>query len=155
MIFDFLLGACALKKHSYIVRVFSSSLGMSLVYWLNLFKTHCVLFASRCTARRGQVIFHCLPRFELERARNTLAAYAFSKTRTSRNMLNGAGRTHRNRAIVHKQLAGFSDFNAGLIIMERIKMSCKKFFMTQKSSKIPNFDAVYLRMRIIHGFHLF
>ena len=47
---------------------------------------------------------------------------AFSKTHTSRNVLNGAGRTHRNRAIVYKQLSGFSDFNAGLIIIERIKM---------------------------------
>ena len=46
-------------------------------------------------------------RLELERARNTLAAYAFSKTRTSRNVLNGAGHTHRNRAIVHKHLTGF------------------------------------------------
>ena len=46
--------------YSYIVRVF-----FFLNYWLNLFKTHCILFASTCTARRGQVIFHCLPRFEI------------------------------------------------------------------------------------------
>ena len=29
---------------------------------------------------------------------------------------------HRNRAIFNKQLAGFSDFNEGMIIQERIKM---------------------------------
>ena len=32
---------------------FLQHLGISLVYWLNLFKTHCVLFASTCTARQG------------------------------------------------------------------------------------------------------
>ena len=89
------------------MRVFLPQLGITLVYWLNVFKTHCVLFASTCMARRGQVIVHCLPRFELERARSTLAPYVFSKTRTSHNVRIGAGRTHRNRAIVHKQVAGF------------------------------------------------
>ena len=44
------------------------------------------------------------------------------KTRTSRSVRISAGRTQRNRAIVHKELAGFPDFNAGLIIMERIKI---------------------------------
>ena len=77
-----------------------------------------------CTAGAGQVICYCLPRFELELARSTLANFAFSKTRTSRNVRNGTGRTHRNREIVHKQLAGFSDLNEGLIIRERIKRSC-------------------------------
>ena len=43
------------------------------------------------------------------------------KTRTARNVLNGAGRTHRNRAIVHKQLSGFSDFNAGLLLWKGSK----------------------------------
>jgi len=79
----------------------------------------------------------------LERARNTLAAYAFSKTRTSRNVLNGAGRTHRNRAIVYKQLSGFSDFNGGVDYYRKDQNYLVKIcFMTQKSSKIPNFDAV-------------
>ena len=32
---------------------FLHQLGISLVYWLNLFKAHCVLFTSTCTARRG------------------------------------------------------------------------------------------------------
>ena len=32
---------------------FLHQLGISLVYWLNLFKTHCVLFASTCTAEAG------------------------------------------------------------------------------------------------------
>ena len=104
------------------MRVFLPQLGITLVYWLNVFKTHCVLFASTCMARRGQVIVHCLPRFELERARNTLAPYAFSKTRTSRNVRISAGHTSLNRAIMHKQVAGFSHFNVGLIIRERIKM---------------------------------
>ena len=74
------------------------------------------IYSPVCTRmRRAQVIFHCLPRCELERARSTLATYALSKTRTSRNVRNGAGRTHRNRAIVHQQLTGFSEFNEGLI----------------------------------------
>ena len=78
----------------------------------------------------GQVIFHCLSHFELERARRKTCTLC---------------RTHtRNRAIMHKQVAGFSDFNEGLIIRENIKM-------TQKSSKIPNWCRI--RSGIIHGFH--
>ena len=89
-------------------------------------------------AQQGQVIFHSLPRFYLERVRCTLTTYAFSKTCISRNVLNGAGRTHRNRAIVHKQLARFSDFNAGLIISENDQNDLVKiFFMTQNTSKRP------------------
>ena len=40
-IYLFLYSAC----------LFLPQLGISLVYWLNLFKTHCVLFASRCMAK--------------------------------------------------------------------------------------------------------
>ena len=83
----------------------------------------------------GEVVFHCLPRFELERARNTLEPYAFFKTCTSRNVRNGAGRTYRNRAFMHKQLAGFADFNTGLIISEKDQNDLvKNFFMTQKAT---------------------
>ena len=45
----------------------------------------------------------------------------FPKPAPSRIVRNGAVRTRRNMAIVHKQLAGFSDFMEGLIIRERIK----------------------------------
>ena len=62
---------------------------------------------------------------------------------------NGPGRTHRNRAIVHKQLAGFSNFNAGLIISEKDQNYLVKIFlMTQKSSKRLNVDAVFCRVCI-------
>ena len=33
---------------------FLHQLGISWVYWINLFKMHCVLFTSRCTARRAK-----------------------------------------------------------------------------------------------------
>ena len=100
-----------------------------MVNWLNLFKTHCV---------------SCIPLF------NTLAPYAFSKTRTSRNVRNGSGRTHHNRAVVYKQLAGFSDLNAGSIIRKRIKII---FFTTQSHLKYQMLMQC-IRMRIIHGFRL-
>ena len=47
------------------------------------------------------VIFYCLLHFKLERVRSTLAFYAFSKTRISRNVRNGTGCSHRNSTIVH------------------------------------------------------
>ena len=71
------------------------------------------MHAARGGAKLYSVVYRVL---------STLASYAFFKTRTSRNVRNGAERTHRNRANVHKQLAGFSDLNKGMIIWERIKI---------------------------------
>ena len=45
---------------------------------------------------------------------------------------------------MHKQLAGFSDFNAGFFGNDQNYL-IKIFFRPQKSSKIPNVDAVYIR----------
>ena len=37
---------------------FLPQLGISLVYWLNLFKTHCVLFPGKCMAFPGKSIVY-------------------------------------------------------------------------------------------------
>ena len=46
---------CPILNYAFLYRAcflfFLHQLGISLVYWLNLFKTHRVLFASTCTAR--------------------------------------------------------------------------------------------------------
>ena len=84
--------------------------------------------------RRGQVVFHCLPRFELERTRSTHATYAFSKTRTSRNVRKGAGRTYRNRATVHKNhLLDFPILMKGWLFGKESKWSCNNLFLWHKS----------------------
>ena len=91
-----------------------------MVYWLNLFKTHCVLFTCiYASLEAGPSYILLFTAFLFwKRALSTFATYAFSKTCTSHNVRNGAGRTHWNRAIVQKQIAGF--------------------FFTQKSSKFTS-----------------
>ena len=99
------------------MRVLFHQIGISLVYCL-IYSRRAVYYSPVYTRLRGAKLYSIGNRVF---SWSTLAPYTLSKTRTSRNVRNGAERTHRNRAIMHKQLFGFSDFYEGLIIRERIK----------------------------------
>ena len=119
---------------------FLHQLGISLVYWLNLFKTHCVLFASTCTARRAK-LYSIVYRVLSWSARKThLRPMRFPKL-----ALHAMCPTAQDAHIAIRQscINNLLDFNAGLIILEKDQNDLVKiFFMIQNSSKRPNVDAV-------------
>ena len=76
------------------------------------------------------------------------ATMCLSKTRTSRNVLNDAGCTHRNRAPCINNLLDFPILIPGLIIMEMDQDDLVKiFFMTQRLFNSKLWCSI--RMRII------
>ena len=66
-------------------------------------------------------------------------------------MYNGAGRTHRNKTIMRKQLAAvFSDFNEGLIIRERINKSFLSHESNLKYQTLMQYIRIRMRIGLIH-----
>ena len=96
---------CNVTTFLYIVRVVFSSTRNFIGLLVQFIKD--VLFANIYTAEAGISYIPLLPSIELERARSTVAPYAFSKTRTSLSVRNNAARTHRNTAIVQNNLLDF------------------------------------------------